>query len=121
LVPKSFLGDVSFDRADMISALDRVMVVLSKSSVLKLSIGPGKIIVKAEAAEVGSAAENVEAEYDGKPLDVAFNGDYLLDALKTIKTDAVQLSFNTATSPVIIAGVESDGARHLLMPVQIRE
>ena len=41
----------------------------------------------------------MEVNFEGKPGEIAFNPDYLIDGLKNCESDTVQLEYNERTSP----------------------
>ncbi|MEO0378591.1 MAG: DNA polymerase III subunit beta, partial [Cyanobacteria bacterium P01_A01_bin.17] len=76
--------------------------------------------VSVEAQEVGSGREVVTAQITGDALDIAFNVRYLLDGLKALNTNEIQLQCNTATSPSVMIPLGELKMTYLVMPVQIR-
>jgi DNA polymerase-3 subunit beta len=78
------------------------------------------IAISVEAQEVGSGREVVPAQVSGDSLDIAFNVRYLLDGLKALGTNEVQLQFNSATSPSVVIPLGKLQMTYLVMPVQIR-
>ena len=68
-----------------------------------------------------SGSEQVAADVEGEPIDIAFNVRYLLEGLKAIATDRVRMRFNAPTTPAVLSPVAEDGDyTYLVMPVQIR-
>ena len=121
LVPKEFERSATVNRKALISALERIAVLAEqKNNIIKLSLSEGAIAISVEATEVGSGREEVEADISGQPLDTAFNVRYLLDGLKALGSNDVQMKFNTATSPSVISPVGTLDMTYLIMPVQIR-
>ena len=121
LVPKEFERSATVNRKALISALERIAVLAQqKNNIIKLSLSEGAIAISVEATEVGSGREEVEADISGQPLDTAFNVRYLLDGLKALGSNDVQMKFNTATSPSVISPVGTLDMTYLIMPVQIR-
>lgn len=121
LVPKEFERSATVNRKALISALERIAVLAEqKNNIIKLSLSEGAIAISVEATEVGSGREEVEADISGQPLDTAFNVRYLLDGLKALGSNDVQMKFNTATSPSVISPVGTLDMTYLIMPVKIR-
>lgn len=121
LVPKEFERSATVNRKALISALERIAVLAEqKNNIIKLSLSDGAIAITVEATEVGNGREDVQAETLGKPLDTAFNVRYLLDGLKALGSNEVQMKFNTATSPSVLCPVGTLDTTYLIMPVQIR-
>jgi DNA polymerase-3 subunit beta len=81
----------------------------------------GLVTISVDAQDVGSGSEQLPADTEGEPMEIAFNVRYLLEGLKAIGTDRVRLQCNAPTTPAVLspAGNESDYT-YLVMPVQIR-
>jgi DNA polymerase-3 subunit beta len=123
LIPKQFERQVTIDRKGLTDALERIAVLADqKNNIVKLSLDPEQesVAISVEAQEVGSGREVVPAQITGDPLDIAFNVRYLLDGLKALGTNEVQLQCNTATSPSVMLPLGELQMTYLVMPVQIR-
>lgn len=123
LIPQQFERQITVDRKLLTDALERIAVLADqKNNIVKLSLDPDQqaIAVSVEAQEVGSGREVVAAQITGDALDIAFNVRYLLDGLKALGTNEVQLQCNTATSPSVIIPLGELQMTYLVMPVQIR-
>ena len=123
LVPKQFERQITIDRKLLSSALERIAVLADqKNNIVKLSLDPDQqtVAISVEAQEVGSGREVVAAQITGDALDIAFNVRYLLDGLKALETNEVQMQCNTATSPSVIVPLGELQMTYLVMPVQIR-
>ena len=55
--------------------------------------------ITGRSAGCGEATAQFEAEYKGKPSEIAFNPDYLIDGLKNCENEFVKLEFTEKTSP----------------------
>ncbi|MGD1860998.1 MAG: DNA polymerase III subunit beta [Leptolyngbyaceae cyanobacterium] len=123
LIPKQFERQITIDRKLFNDALERIAVLADqKNNIVKLSLDPDQqsVAISVEAQEVGSGREVVAAQVTGDALDIAFNVRYLLDGLKALGTNEVQLQCNTATSPSIFIPLGELQMTYLVMPVQIR-
>lgn len=123
LIPAQFNRQIVVDRKALLASLDLVSVLAlqSKSNVVKVSLSePGSMKLSAEAQDVGNATETLDAQWSGDAIDIAFNGKYLIESLKSMGEREVEISMNGPTSPVIIQPIGSP-SKALVMPVQIRE
>ncbi len=124
LIPESFNRRIVLDRRGFVSALERVAVLADQhNNVIKLSSDPaaGKVMIRADAQDVGSGAESLAAEISGEEIDIAFNVRYLLDGIKAMASDQVVLQCNAPTTPAVLAPVgEENPFTYLVMPIQIR-
>jgi DNA polymerase-3 subunit beta len=117
LIPADFKHTITLDRHRFTRALERVAII---GEVVKLEALGNTIAITAEA-DANNGKELLAIEGTGKGV-WAFNVHYLLDGLKALKGhDAVTLSANTATTPVVLTPVDDTDRTYLIMPVQIRE
>ena len=124
LIPQEFGRHLQLNRRAFTAALERVAVLADQhNNVVKLSSDPasGRVVLRADAQDVGSGSEDLAATVDGEPIEIAFNGRYLLDGLKAMAAEEVELRCNGPTTPAVLAPLGEDGAfTYLVMPVQIR-
>jgi DNA polymerase-3 subunit beta len=79
------------------------------------------VVLRADAQDVGSGSEDLAATVDGEAVEIAFNVRYLLDGLKAMAAERVELRCNGPTTPAVLVPLDEDGAfTYLVMPVQIR-
>ena len=93
------------------------------NNVVKLSSDPacGQLAISADAQDVGSGSESLAAEITGDAIQIAFNVRYVLDGLKAMTSERVELRCNAPTTPVVLAPHDDPAFTYLVMPVQIRQ
>ncbi|MCP9850316.1 DNA polymerase III subunit beta [Cyanobium sp. Morenito 9A2] len=123
LIPDSFNRVLEIDRRGLIAALERVAVLADQyNNVVKLSSDPasGQLSISADVQDVGSGSEALAAVISGEPIQIAFNVRYVLEGLKAIVSERVELRVNAPTTPAVLAPVEGGAFTYLVMPIQIR-
>lgn len=123
LIPKQFERQLTVDRKQLVSSLERIAVMADqRNNIVKLSITneTQSLALSVEAQEVGSGLETMPAQITGEDLDIAFNVRYLLEGLKALPTSEIQIQCNTATSPSVLTPLGGTKMTYLVMPVQIR-
>lgn len=123
LIPRQFERQITLERKQLLSALERIAVMADqKNNIVKFSIDSLKeeLALSVEAQDVGSGRESIKAQISGEDLEFAFNIKYLMDGLKALPTNEIQMEVNTATSPIILTPLGSLKMTYLIMPVQIR-
>lgn len=123
LIPRQFERQITLERKQLLSALERIAVMADqKNNIVKFSIDSlqEELSLSVEAQDVGSARESIKAQISGDDLEFAFNIKYLMDGLKALPTNEIQMEVNTATSPIILTPLGSLKMTYLIMPVQIR-
>lgn len=120
VIPADNDKKLEVDCALFSQAVDRVSAISSeKSRGVKMQVQPGLIRLSASSPEAGSAEEEVEASYDGMPLEIGFNSRYLLDIVQQIEGDAVRFSMMDAASPTVLHDVADTAAVYVLMPMRV--
>jgi len=120
LLPTSFSRQLVLDRKNLLSGLERCSV-LSKDFV-KASIDPTKehIELSVESKDFGSAQQIVPLQSAvGESITVGLNIKYLLDGLKAVPSDEVQLNLNESTNPITFSPIGGCNMTYLVMPVHI--
>jgi DNA polymerase-3 subunit beta len=85
LIPTQFMRQITLERRPLLAAVDRIKVMSdNRNNVLKLSVDSDlqELALTLEAADVGSAQENLKIEVSGDSFQIAFNIKYFGDALK---------------------------------------
>ncbi|MFE7060911.1 DNA polymerase III subunit beta [Sutcliffiella sp. NPDC057660] len=102
------------DRASLFgSVIENNKVLLEVTRDLKLRICSTSTVF-GEIEEVQSII-NLQGESE---LSVAIDGNFLMDALKTIEEEVVQLSYSGSMKPLLLQAVDSDLHFHLISPVR---
>lgn len=123
LVPKQFVRQMTLERRQLMSSLERIAVLAGqKNDIVKLTLDSAQqtLAISVEAQEVGSGREVIPAQITGDDLEIAFNVRYLLDGLKAFASNEVQFQCNSATSPSVLIPLGELKMTYLVMPVQIR-
>ena len=122
LIPKQFQRQITLDRKQLLSSLERIAILADQANLVKFSIdsSKGEISLSVEAADRGSGRESLAAQISGTDLDIAFNVKYLMDGLKTLPTQEIVINLNGPLEPVILTPLGGLKMTYLVMPVQLR-
>lgn len=123
LIPRQFERQVTLERKLLINALERIAVMADqKQNIVKFSLDDinQQIALSVETRDIGSGREIISVSSSGEDLEFAFNIKYLMDGLKALPNNEIQMQVHTATSPIIFTPLGSLKMTYLIMPVQIR-
>ncbi|WP_193197519.1 DNA polymerase III subunit beta [Nostoc sp. MG11] len=123
LIPRQFEREVTIERRQFISTLERIAVLADqKNNIVKLSIDSDaqEITLSCEAQDVGSGRESMPAQISGQNIEIAFNIKYLMEGLKELPSSEIQMHLNQSLTPVIFTPLGGLKMTYLAMPVQIR-
>jgi len=74
-------------------------VTSADTRAVKLSIQKDKLTIHGRSAAMGEAEAQLDVRFDGKPTDIAFNPDYMIDGLKNSELATVRFEFNERNNP----------------------
>ncbi|MCC5634861.1 DNA polymerase III subunit beta [Nostoc sp. CHAB 5844] len=123
LIPRQFERQVTVDRKQFLSTLERIAVLADqKNNIVKLTIDSAtqELTLSCEAQEMGSGRESMPAEISGEDIEIAFNVKYLMEGLKALPSSEIQMHINQNLTPVIFTPLGGLKMTYLAMPVQLR-
>jgi DNA polymerase III subunit beta len=120
VVPKDGDKKASVSTDLFISGVRRAALLTNEESKgVRMAFAPEGLTLRSRAPEMGEAEINVDlAEFAGEAIEIGFNPAYLLDALKVVDDNQVQLEFKAPNKP----GVLRTGPNFLyvIMPVNLQ-
>lgn len=120
LIPYDNEKIILTDKRQFLDAVDRVSLIsFDKMRPIKLNIHDNRIDISAPSSEFGSAKESVEANYTGEPIDIGFNGRYLMDLANMSEEGQVELRLQDAGTAALIADVGDESSLTVLMPMRV--
>jgi DNA polymerase III subunit beta len=122
LFPSEWASTAEIAVPPFVEAVKRVALVADRGTPVRLDFSAGSLALTAGGDDEGRAEEQLEAEYSGEPLSIAFNPGFLLDGLGAVHAPIVRMAFTTPLKPSVLTGVDGDGAvdfRYLIMPVRL--
>jgi len=100
VIPASTANTVEADTHVLHQKLKLVANVTSTDTrAVRLSIQKGRVTIHGRSAAMGEATAQLDVEFEGKPCDIAFNPDYLLDGLKNCEQATVRFEYNEKNNP----------------------
>ena len=121
LIPQESAKTAFVNVSQLISALERVSIMVNeKTSIVKLEFSNNNLKLTADTPDSGKSEENLDIDYKGEDLTIAFNYKFVLEALKNIDADVVKIGLNTPLSATMFRPNNEEDFVCLIMPVQIR-
>ena len=119
LLPESYEHDVRLPRADFLDVTRRVSQLAQRNAPLRLSFQPGELTVAAETPDVGDAKETMPAAFEGEPLEIGFNPEFLREGIESVEGDEILLRLISPLRPGLLQPVEGEDFRYLVMPIRL--
>lgn len=118
LIPQGYPNALTVSREELLEVTRRVGLLAQNNLPVKLSLG-NELEVSAHTPDVGEGQEVLDAEYEGEPLVIAFNPQFLHDGASAVGTEKVVLEAGDGLKPAILRGEGEPGFTYLLMPVRL--
>lgn len=121
LIPAESPKIATVNVSQLISALERVAIMVNeKTSIVKFDFSQNSLKLTGDTPDSGKSEEELSINYDGEDLQIAFNYKFVLEALKNIEGDDVNIGLNTPLSATVLRPNSEEDFVCLIMPVQIR-
>jgi DNA polymerase-3 subunit beta len=122
LIPRQFSRTVTMERKRLITSLERVSVLADQKNNLvtfTLQTPSNQLQLAVEAQDLGHGEESMGAEIIGEGGQIAFNIKYLMDGLKALPSNDIQMQLNEGNQPVIFTPLGGLKMTYLVMPVRL--
>lgn len=119
LIPKDFTTRLEVDVEQFRKAIDRASLIArqGQNNLLVFRIANGEMSIESRS-EIGDVHETMEVIQTGNDLNIAFNVKYLIDVVKNIGSETMNICMNSSATPVIITPVGDGDYIHLVLPVR---
>lgn len=103
VIPPPAPNKIKTDRQLLLGALRRAALLATPDyQAVKLEIFKKKLVVSKATPDLGESREELDIEYAGKELMVGFNPNYLIDVLKNIEDETIELEVTESEKPGVV-------------------
>ena len=124
LLPTDSTAEATIEVAPFLDSVRRVALVTDKTVPLRLIFANNTLQLEAGTGEDAQATKELNINYSGENINIAFNPTFLTDGLQAINSPFVHISFTGDKKPAVLTGkTEPGGAvntsyKYLLMPMR---
>lgn len=120
IIPQQFVCRVIVDKEALLKAI-KLAAVFTKgeTNILIINTKKGSLSLQSSAKEVGSQENEVEADVEGDPLQVAFNTKFLQDVISACPAAQLIIEFSGSLSATQIKPIGVEGLKYVVMPVRL--
>lgn len=117
VIPQNNPNQIVLDRQAFLNALKRVSVFSNPaSSLVKLQLSEGQVLVSAQDIDFSTAAEEtVPCQYEGNAMNIGFKSNFLIEILNNIPASEVSFELSDPSRAGLIFPVEKEEDEDLLM------
>jgi len=124
IIPKSHQSSVVVETRALLQAVKTANIFArDAANIIRFQVtpgddlGPGKLQLFATAAEMGENVGEVDITAEGSPIEIAFNGRYLIDLLSATNSAKVLMETTNSQSPGVFKPVDGDDFVCVIMPM----
>jgi DNA polymerase III subunit beta len=119
LLPESFEHELRIGGGELTDVVRRISLLAQKNAPLRLSFQPGELTVSAQTPDVGEALESLPVAFQGEPLEIGFNPEFLRAGLEAIEEGDVLLKLISPLRPGLIEAADETRFQYLIMPIRL--
>ena len=119
LLPDAYEHELQLAGAEISDVVRRISLLAQKNAPLRLAFSEGELTVSARTPDVGEASETVPVPFQGEPLEIGFNPDFLRDGLESVDSGDLVLKLISPLRPGLIQAADGSGFVYLLMPIRL--
>lgn len=120
-LPNGYKQKVTVNTRDLINTIERVSLLISESFTTPVRCYFNELnVVFTCATSQGRATETFNTKLEGENFEIGLNNHYLLDALKAIEDENVNILFNGSNAGVLITPIDNDNFKYMIMPMRLK-
>jgi DNA polymerase-3 subunit beta len=119
LLPESFEHELRLAGPEFTDVVRRISLLAQKNAPLRLAFSEGELTVSAQTPDVGEASEAMPVAFQGEPLEIGFNPEFLRAGLEAVEEGDVLLKLISPLRPGMIEAADESRFRYLIMPIRL--
>jgi DNA polymerase-3 subunit beta len=119
LLPEGFEHELRVASGELTEVVRRISLLAQKNAPLRLAFARGELTISAQTPDVGEARESLPVAFEGEPLEIGFNPEFLRDGLEAIEEGDVLLKLISPLRPGLIEAADGSGFQYLIMPIRL--
>jgi DNA polymerase-3 subunit beta len=119
LLPESFEHELRVAGSELTDVVRRISLLAQKNAPLRLAFTAGELTVSAQTPDVGEAQESLPVAFEGEPLEIGFNPEFLRAGLEAIEDGDVLLKLISPLRPGLIEAADESRFQYLIMPIRL--
>lgn len=121
LIPTEFEVSITVSLIEFYNAIDRVSLLTTEKdkNLIKMDLEGKTLVLSSISQEIGKMEEQLEVEKDNDiDMKIAYSSKYMLEAIKTLKCDKIEIKLNGEIKPIIIKNTEDENLIQLVLPIK---
>ena len=117
VIPPVSENKMGVTREEFLLAIKRAALLSTPDyQAVKLELFKDKLVVSKSTPDIGESREEVAVEYKGKEMVIGFNPNYLIDVLKNLQIEKVELELTDSEKP---GAIRTNGYVYIVLPMRL--
>jgi len=117
VIPPATENKIRLDRQQFLLAVKRAALLSTPDyQAVKFEVFKNKLVVSKSTPDVGESREELIVSYQGKELVIGFNPTYLIDVLKNLNQESIDLEVTDSERPGVI---RNNGYVYIVLPMRL--
>lgn len=117
VIPAASGNKMGVDREEFLQAVRRASLLSTPDyQAVKLELFKNKLVVSKSTPDIGESREELQVEYQGKEMAIGFNPNYIIDVLKNLSDERVEMELTDSEKPGVF---RIDGYIYIVLPMRL--
>ncbi|MDP2044312.1 MAG: DNA polymerase III subunit beta [Candidatus Omnitrophota bacterium] len=117
VIPAASENKMKVGRSQFLLAVKRASLLATPDyQGVKLEVFKNKLVISKSTPDVGESREELAVEYQGRELVIGFNPVYLIDILKNLNEETINLELTDSEKPGVI---RTNGYVYIVLPMRL--
>lgn len=100
VIPDKVVQKVRIPKTELENSVKRsALLTTDKSNSVKFTFKKGKLVIQANTPDLGESREDLDIDFDGDEVSIAFNPNFVLDVLKNLNEESVIVELIDSLNP----------------------
>lgn len=120
VIPKNLSTHLEVERNELYGILARAAILTNeKFKGVRLNLSRNRLLVSAHNPDQEEASDEMQVDYDGGELEIGFNVGYLMEALRILGGEKVDLGLQDPNSSCTVGAPGDESTLYLVMPMRL--
>jgi len=122
VIPERSEAEAIVNKEELLQTLRRILIFKTRNNGVLFKFSDNSLVLERTSTEKGEGYDELEIEYSGPPINVAFNGNFIIDFLTHIETDQIQVDVIDEDSSFIfrpLGDKEDIKFQYVVMPLNL--
>lgn len=121
LIPTEFALTMTTNLQQFYNAIDRASLLTNEAdkNTIKFESTEDKVVISSTIPEIGKVEEKLDVKKSNENnIKIAFSSKYMLDAIRSLDSEEIELLFNGEVKPIIVKSPENESLIQLILPIR---